>query len=599
MSNDNLLYMFEGKQKPDPIVGYHFYQQGLDFKNRIQLFDNVRVNENFFVGKQWEGVESNGLPTPQINILKRVVGFIVATITSDNIHVNASALANTVGTSGYKDIVNIINDEFEAVVEQNRLPALIREFARNAAVDGDGCLYTYWDADAETGQKAKGRIKTEVVENTRVFFGDPNDREVQSQPYIILVKRESVRRVRRRAKDNGIKEWMQIKPDDDATEAQDEVKWTDDKCTTMLMFWKAEDDIEDFCEVGDVCCYEYTADASVKEPWNIGIKMYPFSWLNWDYVQDSYHGQAMITGLIPNQVFINKSWAMTMVSIMKAAFSKVIYDATRIKQWDNRVGGAIPVNGGDVNSVARTIDPAPISPQVSQYIQLAVEQTEQSLGATSVALGDTRPDNTSAIIALQRAAATPSEMTKQNIYDSVEELFRIYLEFMGEYYGKRYVDVPPTQQELDAVTFAQEFNPDVEVPDEVPVLFDFKELKKHPVSIKLDVGASTYYSEIAAIQTMDNLLRQGLIGIDDYLERIPDDYIPGRRALLEKKKQEIKQQQMAMQAMQEEAEMGGMPMGGGGGDVTDQGVKPNVPSGRGYGGLQRAINQAGDTKGLV
>ena len=295
----------------------------------------------------------------------------------------------------------------------------------------------------------------------------------------------------------------------------------------------------------------------------------------------------MITGLIPNQVFINKSWAMTMVSIMRQAFSKVIYDATRIKRWDNRVGGAIPINGGDVNSVAKTMEQNPVSPQVSQYIQLAVEQTEQSLGATSVALGDTRPDNTSAIIALQRAAATPSEMTKQNIYDSIEDLFRIYLEFMGEYYGKRYVDVPPTQQEIDAVTFAQEFNPDIEMPDEVPVEFNFKELKSHPVSIKLDVGASTYYSQIASIQTMDNLLRNGQIDVVDYLERIPDDYIPARRALLEKKRQELKQMQMAQQAM------GGMGM------ETDQGQKMDISGGKGYGALQHAINEAGDTKGLV
>ena len=593
MSNEHLLYMFEGKERPDHITGYHFYQNGIEFKNRIKLYDNVQVNENFYIGKQWEGVESNGLPTPQINILKRVANFSVATITSDNIHAVASALANTVGTSGYKDLINIVNDEFEAIVEQNRLPAKIREMTRNAAVDGDGCLYVYWDADAETGQKAKGRIKIEVVENTRVIFGDPNDRDVQCQPYIILVKRESVRRVRRRARDNGIKDWISIKSDDDATESLDAAKWTDDKCTVMLMFWKAEDDIDGLCEAGDVCCYEYTADASVREPWNIGIRMYPFTWLNWDYGMDSYHGQAMITGLVPNQVFINKSWAMTMVSIMRQAFSKVIYDATRIKRWDNRVGGAIPVNGGNVNDVVKTLEQNPVSPQVSQYIQLAVEQTEQSLGATSVALGDTRPDNTSAIIALQRAAATPAEITKQNIYDCVEDLFRIFMEFMGEYYGKRYVDVPPTQQEIDAVTFAQEFNPDIEMPEEVPVEFDFKELKKHPVSIKLDVGASTYYSQIASIQTLDNLLRMGLIGIDDYLERIPDDYIPARRALIEKIRQQMKQQQMAAEAMQ------GVDMMGMNDMSTVQGQKPDINGGKGYGGLQRAINQAGDTKGLV
>ena len=63
----------------------------------------------------------------------------------------------------------------------------IREYTRNAAVDGDGCMYTYWDDTAETGQASKGAIRTEVLMNTQVLFGNPNNRDVQSQPYIILI----------------------------------------------------------------------------------------------------------------------------------------------------------------------------------------------------------------------------------------------------------------------------------------------------------------------------------------------------------------------------------------------------------------------------
>ena len=118
--------------------------------------------------KQWEGVASNGLPTPQINILKRVALYTIASIVSDNVKVTAAALANTVGTMEYKETVRYVNDEFEAIFERNKIPSLVREFARNAAVDGDGCIYTYWDADAETGQEAKGQICSEIVENNRV-----------------------------------------------------------------------------------------------------------------------------------------------------------------------------------------------------------------------------------------------------------------------------------------------------------------------------------------------------------------------------------------------------------------------------------------------
>ena len=37
----------------------------------------------------------------------------------------------------------------------------------------------------------------------------------------------------------------------------------------------------------------------------MGVELFPIVWLNWDYVPDCYHGQALITGLIPNQIFIN------------------------------------------------------------------------------------------------------------------------------------------------------------------------------------------------------------------------------------------------------------------------------------------------------
>ena len=89
--------------------------------------------------KQWEGVQANGLPTPQINVIKRVVGFITATITTDNIKMNATALGNTPNTDALDDPVRIINDEFQALTEMNDVPALTREFARNAA---DACTPT-------------------------------------------------------------------------------------------------------------------------------------------------------------------------------------------------------------------------------------------------------------------------------------------------------------------------------------------------------------------------------------------------------------------------------------------------------------------------
>lgn len=566
---------------PDCGTAWKLYERGLDFNASINLEDTVRVNENFFIGKQWEGVISNGLPTPVFNFLKRVCCFTVATITSDNIKVNASPLSATPNTTSLVEPVRIINEELDALTELNNIPSLMREFARNAAVDGDGCLYTWWDPDAETGQDAKGCIRTEIVENLRVHFGNPNDRDVQSQPWIILERREIISAAQAEAKENGFETWRNIGGDGDNTNP-DAAKETTDKVTTILLFWRDT-------KTRHIWAYKCARGSSIREPWDLGIKLYPISWLNWDYIQDCFHGQAMITGLIPNQIFVNKLWAMSQLSLMTTAFPKVVYDATRVGKWDNRIGAAIGIQGGDVNNVAKIIDPASISPQISQFIQLAVEETEQSLGATSVALGDTRPDNTSAIIALQRAASTPSEITKQNLYKSIEDLYRIYIEFMGEYYGKRYVDMTTPEEVRQVYDFIGQ-----ETPAEIPMQFDFSQLKDMPMHIKLDIGASSYYSEIASIQTLDNLLKMGKIDTIQYLERIPDGYIPGRRELIN----ELKEQQRNAMAMQAQMHQGA-PQNPGGAPVAGDTTKDEIPTGGGYSALQRKVNETGTTAGMV
>ena len=45
------LGLFKGKDKPDHIVAYSFYEKGLRYNNQINLNETVRNNENFFIGK--------------------------------------------------------------------------------------------------------------------------------------------------------------------------------------------------------------------------------------------------------------------------------------------------------------------------------------------------------------------------------------------------------------------------------------------------------------------------------------------------------------------------------------------------------------------
>ena len=493
------------------------------FKSAVGLYDTVNTNENFYVGKQWEGVEANGLPTPVFNFLKKDVMFTVASITSDNVKVQVRPLAAAPDSEGLGESARILTEEIERIAEENALPTLIRGFARDAAVRGDGCIYTYWDPEAETGQRAKGAVRSELCENTRVHFGNPNDARVQSQPYIIIERRRLTAEAADEAESE--EERGAVLPDEDASPAGEERR-TDGKTTVFTLFYKDEK--------GEVRVYECTQKAELRRPRGMSIRLYPIVWMQWDRVRDSYHGEAMITGLIPNQIFVNKLWAMAMLSLMTTAYPRVVYDRTRIARWSNRIGAAIAVNGGDINTVARNMDPAVISPDVSRFIGEAIAMTNSNLGVTAAATGEVRPDNTSAIIALQRAAATPNEMTKQSIFAAIRELARIYLEFIAEYYGVRKIDVA-TSEKLRArmrEAMAAGLIPEGRVPDTVAEDFDFTRFRSLPVSMKIDVGASSYYSEIAGVQTLDNLLSRGRITVRQYLERIPDGYIPDRRGLI-------------------------------------------------------------------
>ena len=598
--SDIKLGIFKGDDMPSVETAWLCYEEGLQFNSRINLAETVLANENFFVGKQWEGVQANGLPTPVINILKRVVGFVIATITSDNLKVNATALANSLNTDSFEELVRIVNEECEALMEHNRVPQLVRELARNAAVDGDGCLYTYWDPTVDMGDGIMGAIRTKCIENTRVLFGDPNSRDVQSQPYIQITSREAVRTAMIRARDNGSADWEDIKPDDSYSEREQEEFHMDDKVTVVLTLFRNPED-------GEIWAYESTMDCEIRKPWSLGIRKYPLVWFCWDYVQDSYHGESMVTGLIPNQIFINKATAMMMLALMRSAWPKVVYDRSRIFKYDNRVGSAIPVEGNTQGAVT-IVDPPQINPQVAQFIDIVIQKTEESLGATSAALGEGKAYNTSAILSLQKAAATPNEMTKQNLYAAIEELFGIYVEFMGEYYGTRKEDLPTPPEYEEVYEFVGQ-----QAPDEIPQDFDFEVLKTYPFLLKLDVGASSYYSEIASMQTLDNLLQSGHITIVQYLERVPDSYVPGKRKLIEEIRQE-----MEKQALMQQAAMMGIPvdptmagsMGGGEAPVPQAGVKglpaqgetagqpmaaqldqePEITGGRGYHAVARQIN---------
>jgi hypothetical protein len=201
-------------------------------------------------------------------------------------------------------------------------------------------------------------------------------------------------------------------------------------------------------------------------------------------------------------------FAMVMLNLMNVAFPKAIYNQDLVPNWTNAVGQAIAVRGGeDLNKVATYLQPGQMSTQIMQTIDAAINYTKDLIGVTDAAIGDIRAENHAAIIAVQQASFIPLENIKANLYQWVEDTGYIWIDMMVAKYGVRNLMV-------------------MEKGVRKVVPFDFALLKNVKFQIKIDVGPSSYWSEIMDMQTLDNLLQLDEINFLQYLERAPHGRVP-------------------------------------------------------------------------
>lgn len=502
------------------------YQRGLDYKRRINLFATVDKNERFFGDRQWEGVVSNGLPTPQFNIVKRIVNFKVSSIMSDAVSINYSieGIADNPDDpmkAQQLETAENLSKFSKTVWERLKMDQANENILRDAALSGDGIIYFYWDPDVVTGQEVAGvpvlgDIAKEEIDNVNIFFGNPNCREVQAQPYIIMAFRKMVDELKEEAKKNGVpkREIDLITPDTETeNQAGDAAKIEleeRNKAICLLKLWRNK-------ETGTIWAKKSTRQATVRKEWDTGLRRYPVAMMNWEVRKNSYHGIAEVSGIIPNQIAINKLFAMIIMSVMHTAFPKAIYDASRIGgAWSNTIGQAIPVQG-EITGAATYLNPGNLSPDIHRVLDAVIVQTKEMAGANETALGETEPRNTSAIIAVQQASAIPLESTKRRFYQYIEDIALIWIDFWTTYYGQRQLMIE-------------------ERGNKIPVDYNGDEYRNVPFRAKIDVGPSSKWSEVAAIQTLDALLEKDRITFLEYLERIPDGLIPKKTELIEDRK---------------------------------------------------------------
>lgn len=505
-----------------------------------------------------------------------------------------------------EQLPQMLKKQLDQAMELMGVKPMHRYFLRDALVDGDACLHFWFDPNEDPqGYRGMhgtpGVIRCELLDNTNVHFGNPQSQDVQSQPYLIVQFRTPVEDAKEKARANGAAGWESIGEDRDTEgiNLEDE----QGKTTVLRRYWKErmQNEGQDTARLGapagaerlegrnagrpgerHVFFCEVTVEGvEITPPTDTGLTLYPLVWMCWERVKNRFHGQSAVEGLLPNQIAINKLYAMAIQSVKTTAFPKIAYDGTKIPRWTNRVGEAIKTNGDPTRAIAAPLGGANMSPQVIALLQDVISTTRDTMGASDAALGNINPENTSAIIAVQRATSMPLELQKLDFYQVVEGEVRIWLDMMAACYGVRPVEIertsvpgmmdglPATGGMGPAGLPGMPASPGPEGPDAGRTQmapFDFLSLKGIAMRLNVEIGGASYWSELNEVSTLDALFSKGVItSRADYLRHMPEGYIKDKADLLESVEAEERQARQAqeMQAMMQTAPpTAGMPDGG-------------------------------------
>lgn len=529
------------KKEPEKI--WREYQSGVSYKSGIDLYETVQRNNDFFNDIQWKGVKAPDLDKPVFNILKPIINYYTAMLISDDIALNVELMGKgkdttikmrPVGNEGKATkmptdvdsiLPKVITREVETILESANVRTKNRRMIRNCAVDGDACFYMWFDPEEETGYEYSGSIKVDLVDNTNVYFGNTTDEDVQSQPYILLSYRRKTNEVRDEAKANGLP-IEDIVPDD-SNRYTNADKEAEGKYTTVLLkLWK---------ERGRVHLLKCTERALVKKEVDTGYRLYPVAWMSWEQMKNSYHGISPLTGKINNQIFINKIYALAMRYVANHAFPKVVYDESKLPQgWNNDVNKAISVVGNPNTAILSAFRPPDMSSDALQMAHMTIKETKELMGASDAALGNVRPDNTSAIIAVQKAAGLPLDIQRMEFHNFVESYVRILIDMMRVNYGVRNIVVTGDEN--------------VQLSGD----FDFAMLSSYALNLRVDIGTGAYWSELMQIRTLDSLMSNKIMpDALTYLEAIPDGYVKDKDKIMNK----IREAQKAKMQQQQPPQM--------------------------------------------
>lgn len=527
------------------------YEKGRNYHRQTGVYVDTDRNYRFYNGNQWEGAKLGDVEPVQKNFIKSIVKYKVAVI-HDNLYAINYSSQNYENEEFQREsgrYCEMLNRYAARVWEKDKMDFKGRRISKDAAINDEGILYVNFDE--ETMMPVN-----EIIKKNDIYYGNENDDDIQSQPYILLRKRMPVVNARELAKGMGLSEEKLdfIIGDNDTFEESGEAAKLelDNMVTIIYKLFKMNGTVH--FDVG-------TRWVEIAGERDTGLSLYPIAHFNWEEKEGSARGEGEVRYLIPNQIEVNRTEVRRVLTVKYQAFPQKVVDVSKISNPNalNTVGGTIRTNGtpvDDVHKIVGTIPPAQMSPDVVKLQEDMIAVTRDLAGAGETATGQVNPESASgrAILAVQQASQAPMTEQKESYKNFLEDVARIWNEYLVVY-------------SVDGVNL-EEVTTDPQTGEEIVQLVNVPQsvLQQLKATVKIDITPKSVYDKFAQEQTIENLLVQGFFNaqrvseLATYAEVLDDDSVAPKAKIkaaiehIRDEQRKIAMIQAQAQAMQQRAQ---------------------------------------------
>ena len=536
--------------KETPI--WTLYEKGRNYHRLTGIYVDTDRNYRMYNGNQWEGAKLGDVEPVQKNFIKPIVKYKVGVIHDNLYAINYSSMnfENKVFRQEAEKICKMLNKKASRIWEKDKMDFKGRRITKDSAINDEGIIYATYDVENQTPLN-------EIIKKNDIYYGNENDDDIQSQPYILIRKRMPVSNAIEMALNEGLSEdkLSFIIGDNDTFEesgeaAKDEV---DNQVTVVTKMYKKD---------GTVHFSMATRWVTIKDDKDSGLMYYPLAHFNWEEKEGSARGEGEVRYLTPNQIEVNKTEMRRVLTVKYQAYPTKIVNLEKVLNPNalNTVGGIIKTKGGmsvdDVNKLVGTIPPAQMSPDVKQLQDDLIQVTRDLAGAGDIATGQVNPEDASgrAILAVQQASQSPMTEQKESYKNFIEDLAKIWLD-MIIVYSEEGIKL---EEEVTDPTTGEVAIQLIDVPQTA--------LRELQATVKVDITPKGAFDKFAQESSIENMYVQGMFNVQrlselkTYVALLDDDSVMPKTKLeeaieqIEEEQRKIAEINAQARVMQQRAE---------------------------------------------